>query len=123
MRCCLKHVCSMEGSELNAPRRIEAILTSVIEADDISRWVKKSGFTPEPRLIFWHLGEQYSSRAEVFDFLIKGGALEVDYRHAWFERCADRVHRKRGITLRGLEAGVVRRVDNELEAQLLIERH
>lgn len=113
----------MEGLDHSAPRRIETILTGVIETDDIARWVEESGFTPEPRFIFWHLGKQYSSRAEIFDLLIQGGALEVDNRLAWLQRCANRVYRERGITPHGLEAGVVRCVNNKLEAQLLIERH
>ncbi len=101
---------------------MEAVFPGVIEANHVTARIEQPCFPPQPPLIAWFLQKAKSLRLQLRDLLVERCALEIDNGAGGRSRRTDRMHREGGVTHGGLEAGVMRAVDDDFKAHRSVER-
>src|SRR5688572_11012528 len=110
------------GSDLDPPWRVQSIFACVVKTDDVTGGIEEPGLPPQPGLIPRFLRELYSLGLEPPHLFVERGALEVDNGLGRFTEELYGMKRKGRAAHRCLEPGVMRRVDDDLETHLFVER-
>jgi hypothetical protein len=111
-----------DGLGPDPPRRAKAVGAGMVKAYHVARRIRKACFTPQPRFVAWLLSESKPFGLKLSNRLIKFGALKVHNGWWGLDKRLDSMNRERCVTDSGLEARVVRSVNDKCKPHASVKR-